>query len=89
MEKHADAGQVNINLTWEEDVLTVSLSDDGVGFDPEGVRSGPHFGLAIMQERAQEINGQFTLTSCPDMGTELVLRLPVLPASQPAAQSDP
>jgi PAS domain S-box-containing protein len=89
VERHADAGQVDIDLAWGEDSLTLSLSDDGKGFDPEGVRCDRHFGLAIMHERAQEINGQLTLTSCPDMGTELVLRLPVLPVSQPAAQGDP
>ena len=84
-----NAGQVNINLAWEEDVLTVSLSDDGVGFDPEGIQPGLHYGLAIMQERAGEINGQLSLTSCPDMGTELVLRLPGLPGSEPATRGDP
>jgi PAS domain S-box-containing protein len=89
VERHADAGQVTIKLAWGDDALTISLSDDGVGFDPEGVRSDRHFGLAIMHERAREIDGQLTLTSCPDAGTELVLRLPVLPVSQPAAQGDP
>jgi PAS domain S-box-containing protein len=89
VEKHAEAGQVNINLAWGEDALTVSLSDDGQGFDPGSIRSDSHFGLAIMQERAQEINGQLTLTSCPDMGTELVLRLPVPPASLSATPCGP
>ncbi len=82
VERHADAGQVDIKLAWGEDSLIISLSDDGKGFDPEGVRSDRHFGLAIMRERAREMNGQLTLTSCPDSGTDLVLRLPLLPATQ-------
>jgi PAS domain S-box-containing protein len=89
VEKHAGAGQVTINLAWEEDALTVSLSDDGVGIDPAGIRDGLHFGLAIMQERAQEIDGRLTLTSRPDTGTELVLRLPVPSTSQPASRDEP
>jgi PAS domain S-box-containing protein len=83
VERHADAGQVDIKLAWGGDSLTVSLSDDGKGFDPEGVRSDRHYGLAIMHERAREMNGQLTLNSCPDRGTDLVLRLPLLTASQP------
>jgi signal transduction histidine kinase len=86
VEKHANARQVDVNLAWGEDTLTLSLSDDGKGFYPEEVRAGGHFGLAIMQERAQEINGQLTLSSCPDSGTELVLRLPLEAASQSAAR---
>jgi len=82
VEKHAGAGQVTIDLAWGTDSLTISLSDDGQGFDPAGVLSGSRFGLAIMQERAREINGQLSITSCPDMGTRLVLRLPLDPPVQ-------
>jgi PAS domain S-box-containing protein len=82
VEKHAEAKSVDINLVWGEDTLTVSLSDDGKGFDPERIQSEGHFGLAIMQERAREINGQLTLTSGPDSGTLLVLRLPLDAVSQ-------
>ncbi len=82
VERHAGAQQVDINLVWGEDTLMVSLSDDGKGFDPEGIRPKGRFGLAIMQERAREINGQLTLTSCPNTGTLLVLRLPLDPISQ-------
>ncbi len=82
VEKHAYARQVDINVEWGEDTLTISFSDDGKGFDPDDIRADGHFGLAIMQERAQEINGQLTLSSCPDSGTELVLRLPLDTASQ-------
>jgi len=82
VEKHADAKSVDINLVWGEDTLTVNLSDDGKGFDPERIKSEGHFGLAIMQERAREINGQLTLTSGPDSGTLVVLRLPLDAVSQ-------
>jgi len=62
--------------------LTISLSDNGQGFDPHRIRSEGHFGLTIMHERAWEINGQLTVTSCPDSGTHLVLRLPLDAGSQ-------
>jgi len=84
VEKHADAQLVDIDLVWGQDALTISLSDDGVGFDPQGISSEGHFGLAIMHERAREINGRLTLASCPTAGTQLVLRLPLEAAVQSA-----
>jgi two-component system sensor histidine kinase UhpB len=82
VEKHAGARRVTMDLAWGTDSLAISLADDGQGFDPAGVLSGAHFGLVIMQERAREINGQLGITSCPDMGTRLVLRLPLDPPVQ-------
>ncbi len=88
VEKHANAHQVDISLVWSEDALTITLSDDGCGFETGTPRRDTHFGLAIMQERAQEISGQLSITSYPDIGTELTLRLPLAPASQSSARRD-
>lgn len=85
VEKHADARQVDINLVWTEEALTITLSDDGCGFEADVLPSNGHFGLALMQARAHEINGRIQLSSSPDTGTELTLRLPLDPAPQPHA----
>jgi PAS domain S-box-containing protein len=85
IEKHADARQVDIDLVWTEEALTISLSDDGRGFEADVPPSNGHFGLAIIQDRAHEINGRLQLSSSPDTGTELILRLPLDPATQPHA----
>jgi len=75
--KHAKAQQVGIDLLWSETALTVKLSDDGQGFDPEIIQPEGHFGLMLMRERAREINGRLTLTSNPAAGTNLTLWLPL------------
>ncbi len=77
VEKHADARQVEINLKWSETTLTITLADDGCGFPPDVPQLKGHFGLAIMQERAQGINGHLTLSPSPDGGTQLILHLPL------------
>jgi signal transduction histidine kinase len=59
--------------------LTITLADDGKGFDPYAVGGNGHFGLAIMQDRAREINGRLTLTSRPGGGTQVALCLPLDP----------
>ncbi len=82
VEKHASARQVDIGLVWSEEALTITLADDGQGFDAQCIRSDGHFGLAIMQARAQEINGSLSLTSRPGAGTKLTLQIPLLPDSQ-------
>jgi PAS domain S-box-containing protein len=82
VEKHASARQVDIGLVWSEETLTITLADDGQGFDARRIQSDGHFGLAIMQARAQEINGRLSLTSRPGAGTKLTLRIPLLPDSQ-------
>ncbi len=84
VEKHANALQVDINLQWTEDTLTIDLSDDGRGFETKVPQPDGHFGLTIMQERAEEIKGLLSITSNPGSGTELTLRLPLTLISQPS-----
>jgi signal transduction histidine kinase len=77
IEKHAKARCVTIELTWLADGVNISLADDGEGFDPQDVASTDHFGLKIMRERAQEVNGRLTLRSRRFFGTELTLWFPL------------
>jgi PAS domain S-box-containing protein len=87
VEKHAGACHVNIKLAWSEDNLTITLADDGKGFDLNAAQTDQHFGLVIMRDRARETNVQLKLNSSPDAGTELVLQLPLLPTSRSPARS--
>ena len=78
VEKHANARRVEIYLLWEEDTLCIILSDDGQGFDPSRRPPHGHFGLEIMHERAEEIQGELFLTSSPGSGTETTLLVPTV-----------
>jgi len=82
--KHANAKNVDIHLAWANDALTITLADDGCGFDPARSQPNGHFGLTIMYERAAEVDGRLTVHSRPGQGTTISLWLPLLFVSQSA-----
>ena len=79
VEQHARARRVDIKLAWAKAMLSISIADDGRGFDTNMPRPDGHYGLTIMQERAEEIQGLLTISSEPNTGTQLTLQLPVAP----------
>ncbi len=64
--RHADASTVVV-LFDAEPVMTLRVTDDGVGFDAKPAEG--HLGLRIMEERAEEIGCDFDLASVPGSGT--------------------
>ncbi len=78
VEKHAGACVVNVELTVEDERLTLVINDDGQGFlveEAAGPESG-HLGLMLMRERAQQGGGTLCLTAQPARGTVVHLQLP-------------
>ena len=77
--KHAHATKATVSFQRTADGLTIEVSDDGQGFDPERlVRTGwPRFGLQTMRERAQAIGGECDIISSPGHGTRVILQVPL------------
>ncbi len=73
--KHADAGNVSIDLLYEGRGIDLRIVDDGCGFDPSVISAG-HYGLNMMRERAQGIGAQLTVTSSPGNGSEIRIQWP-------------
>ena len=61
--KHADASKVKIDLIADKDLLRISLSDNGKGFDTKILKSSKQFGIVGMRERIQALRGKFELQS--------------------------
>ncbi|MGZ6346681.1 MAG: sensor histidine kinase, partial [Anaerolineales bacterium] len=77
VEKHARATKVIIRADWSPSELSLSISDDGVGFDPQGVNSDLHFGLEILNERMANVNGHVSFITSEKSGTVANILVPV------------
>ena len=74
---HAQAANVWIDVSLEEDDLLIAIKDDGIGFDAETASEKGHYGLKGMRERAQLTNGAIEIESQPGSGTRIEARLPL------------
>ena len=76
--KHAAAQQAEVLLE-NGDGFTMTVRDDGRGFDPESraeSEPGQHIGLSVMHERAEKIGAEISIRSRPGSGTEVRLHIP-------------
>ncbi len=73
--KHASATQLTLSLDRSAEGVTLTIADDGAGFDPDIVRSR-HYGLLSMHERAEALGGVLKISSEPGGGTCITLQLP-------------
>lgn len=88
--KHAQATRIGLTLSYMEDLITVDVRDDGVGFNTAvrlsaavprstaGTDGG--FGLAGMRQRVQRLSGQLVIESQPGEGTAVSASFPAIPA---------
>jgi PAS domain S-box-containing protein len=81
--RHARATAVSLRLKKDNELLLLSVSDDGVGFDPDALRKraarAVTLGLLGMQERAHAAGGVVEVNSEISKGTEIRLKLPYFP----------
>jgi PAS domain S-box-containing protein len=76
--KHAKATEVHIRLSQNKKTILLSMSDNGVGFDPGKKQKG--IGVANIKSRASAYNGTAEFISKPGEGCVLIITLPVLDA---------
>jgi signal transduction histidine kinase len=83
--KHAHADEISVKLQERDGGVWMEISDDGVGYIPEGsvVAEPGHLGIAAMRERAEMAGGWCTLRSLPGAGTTLEVWLPLEDADDP------
>jgi signal transduction histidine kinase len=77
--KHARASRVGLTLSYMEDLVTLDVRDDGIGFDPGLVKSDG-FGLMTMRQRMSRLAGALEVESEPGGGTAVSASVPAIPA---------
>ncbi|MFT4165379.1 MAG: ATP-binding protein, partial [Microlunatus sp.] len=77
--EHADAHRVTVTLTYQPDLVSLDVRDDGRGFDPSSVSvsGGRGRGLVGIRSRARELGGELAIESAREEGTVIALSLPL------------
>lgn len=70
--KHAQATQITITCHDQQGKVSVTIEDNGVGFDPKSHKIN-HYGMSIMQERAASLRGELKVESAPGRGCKVML----------------
>ncbi|RJQ83262.1 MAG: response regulator [Desulfobacteraceae bacterium] len=87
--KHASVQQARVVLRCTDDHLSVSVSDEGCGFNPDSIDSSSQkagFGLLSIRERASYVGGGLIIESVPGKGSRFTL---LIPAAVPQTQAVP
>ena len=74
--KHSNADHVEIAVKRVNGLATLSVRDNGVGFDPRRIgasNNGAGWGLLIMRERAEAVGAGFSLHAEPDAGVQVLV----------------
>jgi signal transduction histidine kinase/HAMP domain-containing protein len=82
--KHAQATEMEVNLTFNDSSAELTVRDNGVGFEPKvvgdargGTKKGDTFGLISMRERARGLGGTFEVQSQRGEGTLVKIVIPI------------
>ena len=73
--RHANAKHAYVDLTYLDGGLSLTIGDDGAGFEP----SASTFGLGIlgMRERVESLGGSIAIESSAQDGTTIIVNLPL------------
>jgi two-component system sensor histidine kinase DegS len=78
--KYARANYILITLSAGPQLLSITIDDDGEGFDREDLydkTDGSGLGLHFMEERISNLNGRIFMRSNPDVGTRISVNVPL------------
>lgn len=77
IQKHSGASLASVKIEMGEDDIRLTVSDNGCGFDPEGVAVKESLGLISMSERIRYLNGTLSIDSRESAGTKIKVRIPL------------
>src|SRR5262249_2100792 len=85
--KHSGASEVHVQVAGASGELTLTVRDNGAGFDVLQSKPAPGLGLISMRERVHLIGGEFAIDSAPGAGTHIWVRAPLVTANLPIAKA--
>ncbi|MFM8806088.1 MAG: PAS domain S-box protein [Sphingomonadales bacterium] len=73
--KHAQARKIRIRLSFDQKQFQLEYYDDGVGFDPAGIKKG--VGLESIKSRVAFYKGTVRIDATPGSGSKTLIQLPI------------
>ncbi len=74
--RHGKAEHIRVRLAFHEKDFTMTIIDDGLGFDVAANTGAGHYGMASMERRTTELGGGMSVWSKPTLGSKLTFTLP-------------
>ena len=73
---HGRPHRITIEVRFKPQQLSLTVTDDGMGFQVSDPQAEGHFGITGMRERMERAGGKITITSAPGSGTRVDLSIP-------------
>ncbi|MBK9487347.1 MAG: hypothetical protein IPO07_00155 [Haliscomenobacter sp.] len=77
--RHAEASELIVQLSAEDDLLNIVVEDNGKGFDPAEKLQNPGIGLQSIQSRLTLLHGTMEIESNPGAGATFTIDIPLTP----------
>jgi len=75
--KHSRATRSSVTISAKDNVLRVSIADNGCGFDPKSTAPDGSLGLISMRERVRLLHGEISIDSQPGNSTRIKVAIPI------------
>jgi len=75
--RHSKATDVDVNIVCDNKWTSLSVSDNGIGFNTNNADNGKTLGIVGMRERATIIGGNLEIETAPGKGTKILVSVPV------------
>jgi signal transduction histidine kinase len=75
--KHAEATEITISMTEDEDGINIIIEDNGKGFNPKAINKKEGMGLANIEKKTEQLNGTFNIDSFEGKGTSIIIDIPL------------
>jgi two-component system sensor histidine kinase DegS len=78
--------QINVVVSVEDNLIKVSVSDNGKGFSPASLATSEGIGLKLIRERVEMLGGYMDIDAAPDQGCKVSFQVPCIEPGGKAQQ---
>jgi signal transduction histidine kinase len=75
--KHAEASEITVSLTQDEDSINIIIEDNGKGFNAKNIAKKEGMGLNNITKKVEQLNGTFNIDSFEGKGTTILIDIPL------------